>query len=116
MPRRGSQDVRKEKFWRRMIVGQARSGMSISAWCRWRSLREPSFYWWRSRLARTDRGRKAESEKPALIPVRVSMPQGHSPEGCIEILLSGNRRIQVIGPVDRRTLADVLAVLEGAPC
>ncbi len=34
MPREGSRDLKKEKFWRRMIGGQARSGLSISGWCR----------------------------------------------------------------------------------
>lgn len=134
MPRSDYRDLKKEKFWRRMIGSQARSGVSISAWCRRQALREPSFYWWRRRLARTARKGMARSRKPtpfaarptalgsmgeqgpALVPVRVLASEGGSAEGLIEIVLSGDRRIRVGGPVDRRLLADVLAVLEAAPC
>ena len=37
-------------------------------------------------------------------------------EGQIEIVLSGDRRIRIHGPVDRQMLADVLAVLGASPC
>jgi hypothetical protein len=52
------------------------------------------------------------------VPVRVAedAPAG----GRIEIVLSGGRRVHVAAPVDRRALADVLAVLsldrEAAAC
>ena len=35
--------------------------------------------------------------------------------GRIEIVLAGDRRVQVVGPVDRQALADVLAVPAGEP-
>jgi len=35
--------------------------------------------------------------------------------GRIEIILAGDQRVQVVGPVDRQALADVLAVLAGGP-
>ena len=35
------------------------------------------------------------------------------PTGTIEIVLGRDRRIRLAGPVDKTTLADVLAVLEG---
>lgn len=38
------------------------------------------------------------------------------PAGRIEIELSGGHHVHVTAPVDRQALADVLAVLEGAPC
>jgi hypothetical protein len=48
------------------------------------------------------------------VPVRVTAdpagPAQHRP-GYIEILLSGERRVRLFGPVDRQALAGVLAVL-----
>lgn len=137
MPRKGSRDLQKEKFWRRMLGGQARSGLSISAWCRAHDVNEPAFYWWRRRLtlgsrhnrraisrrrsrvagqglARTDRERKMRSTKPTLVPIHVSQPEAGSGGSPIEIVLSGDRRIRVTGRVDREMLADVLAVLAGS--
>lgn len=116
MSRGVKQDQTKQQFWRRMVGGQARSGLSIRAWCRKHSLREPSFYWWRAQLARTDRRVKARPCKPTLVPVRVSSEDTAGPESLIEIVLSNGRRIRVRGPVDRRVLADVLAALETPPC
>ena len=116
MPREGSRDQSKEKFWRRVVRGQARSGLSVRAWCREHDLNEPAFYWWRSRLARTDRKPKTRFRKATLVPIRVSAPEIGIGESPIEIVLSGDRRIRVRGPVDRQTLADVLTVLEAPPC
>lgn len=116
MPRKRSRDGDRAKFWRRMIGGQARSGQSISAWCRRQSLSEPSFYWWRRQLAGTERRWKAGAPKPTLVPVRVSASEAVSAESSIEIVLSGDRRIRLRGRVDRQMLADVLAALEAPPC
>ena len=116
MARGGKRDKTKEQFWRRMVHGQARSGLSIRAWCREHDLNEPAFYWWRSRLGRTDRKQESRFKKPTLVPIRVSPSETGSAEGTIEILLSGDRRVRVSGPVDRQALADVLAVLEAPVC
>jgi len=116
MARGVQQDKTKGRFWRRMVHGQARSGLSIRAWCRKHDLREPSFYWWRARLARTDRACKARPRKPMLVPVRATAEGTAGAEGLIEIILSNDRRIRVRGLVDRQLLADVLAVLEMPPC
>lgn len=125
MQRGERRDPTKEEFWRRKMREQARSGLSIRAWCREHDLHEHSFYWWRVRLARSGRGGKVRSTKPtpfaarqgqAFVPVRVSSQGLSGTEGQIEIVLSGERCVRVIGPVDRQRLADVLATLEAPPC
>jgi transposase-like protein len=116
MARGVRRDKTKEIFWRRMLRGQAGSGLSVRAWCRKHNLHEHGFYWWRVRLARSGRGGKVRSTKPTFVPVRVSAPGVSGTEGQIEIALSGDRCIRVHGPVDRQMLADVLVVLEAPLC
>jgi transposase-like protein len=113
--RASNRDRKKELFWRRVIRTQPGSGMSVRAWCRKHSLRESSFYWWRRQLARRD------AHGPAFVPVRVTADQsetnafdlsaGSGALSRIEIVLPARRRVRLLGPVDRQTLTDVLAVL-----
>jgi hypothetical protein len=112
-------DRSKEKFWRRMIGRQAGSGQSVRAWCGRHDLSEASFYWWRRQLVGRDtrarRSRSSRTSRPRFVPVRVSADTGHAPNGgpnCVEIILSGERRVRVFGAVGRKALADVLAVLQ----
>ena len=114
-------DVTKEQFWREQIAGQPGSGLSIRGYCRRHRLHEWAFYFWRKGLAR----RGVSIERPAaFVPVRITSEgpatdgrqvESH-PTGWIEIVLGDDRRVHVVGPVDRQSLADVLAVLEGRPC
>ena len=116
MARESRLDRKKENFWRQRMREQARSGLSIRAWCREHDLHEHAFYWWRVRLAQSGRGRRARSRKPTFVPVHVSAQEVTGTDGQIEIALSGDRRIRIHGPVDRQMLADVLAVLEAPRC
>jgi len=103
---------RTEEDWRQIVREQAASGLSSAAWCQQRGLVASTFHWWRGELARRD----AQRAQATFVPVQVQ-PGVLSPEpGSIEILLTGGRRIRLCGPVDRRVLAEVVAVLEGAAC
>lgn len=114
-------DVTKEQFWREQIAGQPSSGRSIRGHCRRRRLRESAFYYWRKELARRGVSRTAPA---AFVPVRITGeqpsapggPAASTPPGRIEIVLGNDRRVHLVGPVDRQALADVLATLEGRPC
>src|SRR3954466_13407534 len=48
-------DPVKERFWRRTIADQARSGLSVRAFCEREGLEPWNFHWWRQALARRDR-------------------------------------------------------------
>jgi len=110
MGRGTRRDLKKEAFWRRMLRGQAGSGLSVRAWCRKHDTRESAFYWWRTQLAQRD------AAAPQFVPVRVTAESSTvAPTGRIEIVLARDCRVHVVGPVDRQALADVLAVLAGAP-
>ena len=112
---------KKEVAWRGHVQAQARSRLSIAAYCRRHGLREHGFYWWRRALVRRD---GAAAKMPAVtssfVPVRVvgEKPVAE-PGGSIEIVLPGDRaglgerRVRVMGgAVDRRMLMDVLSVME----
>src|SRR5689334_15222575 len=102
-------DLKKERFWRRMVRRQIDSGLSIRGWCRRRGLSEALFHWWRRELARRD------AERPTFVPVRVMEDDPAVPLGRIDIVLTCGRCVQVRGPVDRALLADVLAVVMSTP-
>jgi hypothetical protein len=103
-PRR---DTKREQFWRRLIDRQAGSGRSIRAWCHEHSVQEASFYWWRRRLAEGG----AVAAGPVFVPVQLAESSASNAEPEIEILLAHEPRVRVRGPVNRQTLADVLAIL-----
>jgi transposase len=105
-------DSSKEKFWRRLIHGQAGSGLSVRAWCRGREIKEAAFYWWRRELALRD----ADQAATAFVPVRLTEDSPSKSEPVIEILLTSGPRILLRGSVERSMLAEVLAVLEGPEC
>jgi hypothetical protein len=111
MARKTRRDLKKAAFWRRMVAGQARSGVSVRVWCRRHELRESAFYWWRAQLARRD----AEAPPPfAPVQVVADMPPsevGLGGPGSIEIVLPGERHVHIIGQVNRRALVEVLAAL-----
>ena len=105
---------KKEAGWRRHIAEQAGSGLSIVDYCRRQGLREPGFYWWRRELARRDvrQSPSLAAFVPVTMAAEMAARSGGYGEGRIEIMLPGDRRVQVVGPVDRHMLAEVLSVLE----
>ena len=121
-------DKSKEALWRRTVRQQRQSGLTIREFCRKRQVRETAFYFWRRELADRDAARR---RRTTFLPVRVAAtpaqpttaeaptaPRREPPQlrGRIVIVLAGGRRVHVAPPVDRRALADVLAVLEAAAC
>jgi hypothetical protein len=127
----------KELVWRQRVREQRQSGISIREFCRKHKLTETAFYFWRRELERrgaadldavTGRAmaRRRRRQRTTFLPVRIeseaaerTAAAGRTPHGTgrrIEIVLAGSRQVHVLPPVDRRALADVLAVLEGRAC
>jgi transposase-like protein len=115
-------DVVKERFWRRVMAGQRRSGLTIREFCSRRSLSESLFYAWRRELAQRDsRGvpqAPPSAAEPHVAPRFVSLQLATEPvaKGVIEIVTRGGHTLRVPPGVDRQTLAEVWALLEGQPC
>src|SRR6516164_7628044 len=81
-------DVRKEQQWQRAILACQKSGLSVRAYCARHNLSEANFYLWRRKLQ--DRGPVV-----AFVPVEIAeAPAGKRSSG-VEVLLQGERRIQV---------------------
>jgi len=85
MPSGAVRDLKKERYWRRIVRGQAASGLSVRAWCRKHGEKDAAFYWWRRELARRD----AENSEPTFVPVCVTVNAPTDTDGGIEILLAG---------------------------
>lgn len=119
MSNSASRVKQKESFWRRLIRDQAGSGLSIKSWCHQHGRKESAFYWWRAELARRDGSRPQGNRtnrmiarrQHAFVPVRVVEDEARGFDGRIEIIMPGGARVQVVGRVERQTLADVLAAL-----
>lgn len=108
MARARGRDLTKEKFWRGMVRGQVRSGLSVRGFCRRHRVAESGFYWWRRRLAQGQ-------AKTEFVPVVVTADQS-AECGPIEIVLGGDRCIRLHGRVDREALAEVLTAMGASPC
>jgi transposase-like protein len=115
-------DTAKERFWRRAVAEHRRSGLTIREFCARCGLSEPLYYAWRRELALRDHSRvrtmhRAQHGEPSSAPRFVALKIAAEPAAAmIEIVTRGGHTLRVPPGVDRQTLADVWAVLEGQPC
>jgi hypothetical protein len=68
----------KERFWRQTMRRQRRSGLTIRAYCEEHGLKEPSFYWWRRRLAWRDGQSENKTQRHDGQPQRTAKRTGPS--------------------------------------
>ena len=102
------------EHWRAVLVRQRESGLSIKAFCARERVSYQSFFLWQRRFRDEP---AAAIGKVAFAPVTVVAETPAVESGRIEIVLPGNRRVCVHGPLNRQALSDVLAELgmsEGA--
>ena len=119
---------KKEQEWRERVQRWQQSGESVRAFCRREGLHESAFFAWRRELTRRGQERQAvrterkqvkpsTSAKPIrFFPVQGALENRSGDPGGVEILLDAGRAIRVRPGFDRRTLAEVLAILEASPC
>ena len=125
---------RSAEHWKRIVREQQVSGLSVAAFCRQARVPQASFYFWRKK-SRGDRRlpgvRRARARGGRFVEVKVSAessPAAHadfearwpSPSGAhagvIELRLGGERSVMIRPGFDRRTLIELLAVLELGVC
>src|SRR5437660_8107352 len=93
--------------WRELISEQARSGQTVTAFCRERGLCRPYFFVWKKRL---------EEDTPTkFVEVQVA---GHGPstpgDSSVEIRLRNGRSLMVRPGFDAEHVRALLVVVEGA--
>lgn len=99
----------RERFWRKVIAGQPRSGMGVAAWCRKHGVSAPAFYVWRQRLAKRDAAGRLR--RLSLLPVEVI---GSAPDprlAALEIELPSQVRVRVGPSCELGLLEQVLKIL-----
>lgn len=114
-----ARDLKRERTWRRHIIDQRGSGLTIRAYCETHQLRETSFYFWRIEIAKRDAEAETQAA-PAFVPVAVidtPVPR----DTPIDVRLAGGHRVRIRSGCDRALLADVIRLLrdtpaEGRPC
>ena len=140
MQRKGPpRDAAKERFWRKAVRQQQRSGQSIRDYCRANRISEPSFYAWRRELKRrggqstvrrmvTEHGRAGRGQRRLGRPssrgssrsafVSVQLAPGTVPIGStsIECLLPGGIVLRLPAGMDPAAIAAVLRSWERSPC
>ena len=103
----------RERFWRKLVAGQAHSGVSIREWCEVQGVSEPSFYFWRRELAR--RREQRQDVSPQIVPVEVA-PLVAGSRWDLEIELPGQIVLRVNPGCNLDLLRQALALLRaGGP-
>ena len=93
--------------WRGLVSEQARSGQSVAAFCRERSLCVPHFYWWKKRLR--------EGSTTKFVEVRVAEPRvSAAGDSRIEVRLANGRSLMVQPGFDAEHVRALLTLLETA--
>jgi len=117
MARGTGRDSGRRAHWRTIINSHERSGLTVREFCRRREIPESAFYFWRRRLR--DQGDRhttgTAGEAAEFVAVNLLDEDSAPVAGRIEIELPGGRRVVLTPPVDRQSLADVVAVLVAMP-
>jgi transposase-like protein len=96
----------KPKYWSKLIAEQEACGQKVRPFCRERGIGEPSFYYWRKRL------RKSETVRFALIETtRTGGPT--STAVALESVLRSGELLRIGNEVNAATLRMVLETVRG---
>jgi transposase-like protein len=90
----------KPKYWSKLIAEQEAGGQNVRPFCRERGIGEPSFYYWRKRL------RKSETVRFALL--ETTTADTGSTASALELVLRNGERLRIGKEVDAGTLRIVL--------
>jgi transposase-like protein len=104
--------------WRKVCDEQRASGMTVSAFCRLKSIPASSLFAWRRKLADRGESPAASVIEPKASPrrrkfIEVKAAPADTRPSAIELRLKGDRRLLVRRGFDPEALAGVIRVLEG---
>ena len=93
--------------WRRLVSEQARSGQTVTAFCRERALCRPYFFVWKKRLRKSATAKFLEVQVTERVPSRLG-------DAGVEIRLQNGRSLIVRPGFDAEHVRALLAVTEAA--
>ena len=105
-----SRSEQREQFWRKVVAGQPRSGLSVLAWYGEHGVTASSFYVWRQRLAK--RAAERNLGRFQLLPVEIAPVAVDRSIAPLEIELPSRARVHVRLGCDLELLRQVLAILQ----
>ncbi|HWC91041.1 MAG TPA: hypothetical protein VG433_15335 [Pirellulales bacterium] len=111
-------DLATERRWRTLVAEQRRSGLTIAAFCLNHELACSAFHYWKRELLARDAQRRPPRPAARFLPVVVAdAPSASSAPSALplELALPSGEVLRVPAGFDPATLAQVLAVLRGAP-
>ena len=123
---RSSRSQSREAYWRKILDGWSRSGLTQAAFCRKRAISVYCLRWWKRELPRrgpvsaTVKGqreqasakrRSAHPSQPAFLPVRIAPASV-----LLEIVLTNGRVIRAPWGCDPEAIGKLASVLEQTPC
>jgi hypothetical protein len=91
--------------WRRLVSEQARSGQTVTAFCRERALCRPYFFVWKKRLGQSAPAKFLEVQVKEPVPSASSDPR-------VEVRLKNGRSLVVGRGFDAEHVRALLAVVE----
>ena len=113
----------KVETWKRLVAEWQRSGLSITAFCKARGLKDTQFYYWRPlvdpRPAAAATAKTTALTVPAksFVPVRVAQPRAMVPElAAVEFTLPGGMVIRLEGEVSDRRIMELTKELLAYAC
>jgi transposase-like protein len=107
--RRKTVDGEKRRQWEKTIREAARSGVSVSHFCRQRNLNVNQFYWWRRRLGEGAMSKANHDRSQASFALVTDQPGAL--DAGIELVLGDGRRLRIAKGADEDTLRAVLSAL-----
>ena len=96
--------------WRTIFADQRRSGLSIVAFCRSRTINKSGFHRWRNILKQLDHPAAAMKPAPSFVPIRVV------PEAVVEVILPSGIQLRVPLGADASQVSRLAHALGAGPC
>lgn len=103
---------KRESFWRATLARQAKSELTVRAFCRYEKLQESAFYFWRRTIADRD-AQGIVTAAPAFVPVVLSDCRVASPAE-IKVDLRGGRTLRLNESIAVERLTAIVLALEAA--
>lgn len=113
--------TQRAKYWQGLLGQWKDSGLSQAEFCRRRSLKPMTFYWWKRKLSangktvsrRGARGKRSSvlSQAGGFVEVQLARPGG---PGDYEVVLSRGRVVRLPGDFDAETVTRLISAVEAA--